>query len=245
MTTIVIVYRDNDLFGRYVPRIKTILQSLGHSVAIKVVARGVEPNKQEISDWLDINHGKVLADRTCRVSLDHLNREARNSFSGNGPRTLSHELDSLIGGLIARKFRALTYCEGHSDISLDQAKSLFQSGARAMAEKFGAPTHVVIDPRYISSHWYRRQSEDLEVLQTLDTWIREIFSDCQVMEGQDPPKQGWVIADRHQQHDATLMVLRLPVETMIDDLASFGLLPLEVELTDDELEKVLKRRLDL
>src|SRR3989344_9622315 len=67
---ILIIYRDNDLFEKYVPEIARILQAKGRRVEIKNFPRGTK--KDEIKEWYDENLERlagteIISDETANV----------------------------------------------------------------------------------------------------------------------------------------------------------------------------------
>jgi len=69
---IALVYRDNELFQRYVPRIAEILESFGRQVETHVIPREMET--RDIQDWTmkniqNFNGRLIVSDRTCAESM--------------------------------------------------------------------------------------------------------------------------------------------------------------------------------
>ena len=67
---ILIIYRDNDLFEKYVPEIARILQAKGRKVEIKNFPRNTEGD--EIKEWYEENLERlagveIISDKTAHV----------------------------------------------------------------------------------------------------------------------------------------------------------------------------------
>ena len=81
---ILIIYRDNDLFEKYVPEIARILQAKGREVEIKNFPRGAE--EDEIEEWYDENLERlavteIISDKTARVPYDLKEKGIRNTVN--------------------------------------------------------------------------------------------------------------------------------------------------------------------
>ena len=90
---ILIIYRDNDLFEKYVPEIARIIQIKGREVEIKNFPRGAE--EDEIKKWYEENMERlagteIISDKTADIpyKLDKLKEEKGIKNIGNLDRDL-------------------------------------------------------------------------------------------------------------------------------------------------------------
>jgi hypothetical protein len=68
MKKVAIIYRDNDLFAKWMGYVKILIETLGYEVMVTVFPKGME--EKEIKQWIINNYKKfrnkiVLKDKTC------------------------------------------------------------------------------------------------------------------------------------------------------------------------------------
>ena len=93
LPSILIIYRDNDLFEKYIPEIERILQAKGREVEIKNFPRGTE--QDEIKEWYEENlerlaGAEIISDGTASVpyALNKFQKEKGIKNIGNLDRDL-------------------------------------------------------------------------------------------------------------------------------------------------------------
>jgi hypothetical protein len=101
MKDIFLVYRNNDLFAKYISKLTEMIKSLGYNVETKSFPRGTE--KKEIERWIlenkEILKGKVyFSDDTCALYSFYSNKEISDLRKG----LKMGDLDSLFQEATAR-----------------------------------------------------------------------------------------------------------------------------------------------
>jgi len=96
---ILIIYRDNDLFEKYVPEIARILQAKGRRVEIKNFPRGTK--KDEIKEWYDENLERlagteIISDETANVPYKLYELQEEKGIKDAG------SLDGIMGGVTVK-----------------------------------------------------------------------------------------------------------------------------------------------
>lgn len=101
MPPILIIYRDNDLFEKYVPGIERMLVAQGRRVEVKNFLRGTEQN--EIKEWYEENLERldgmeIISDRTAKMPW-----KMEDKFNTFNIKSIG-ELDSVLSGAMSRIF---------------------------------------------------------------------------------------------------------------------------------------------
>lgn len=250
---ILIVYRTNDLFETYVPRILAFLKEKGVEVVEKVYAR--EEDKQslrtDLASWLESNatqFSHALSDVTCshggalyKLLYDSTIKELKNE------RDCGITLDSLCNDSVVKVFFTEEPEYGNDYAGLEQARAIFQKAARAVAEKIGSPEWVSIRTHALGDHQPFRNNSELAV-RSLTDWIKELFPTCQVVVNDSSTgKRTWTIRDRHARENAWVsgdsLGFNLPVSTMVDDLGELNLLSGVAEEVWSTMTEILDRAL--
>lgn len=252
MTTIGIVYRTNDLFTAYVPTIVALLKKEGCAVVEKVFLQGQEVGEDELESWYAENPtATIICDSTCFLTKARprmLSERIHYPKSYFGPASFDDRpisLDGLVSDAILNAYVGYGWENRDREDSLEKTRALFQKMAKAISEKIGAPSVVVITKENITDHLPLSEcSDEGKASDAVSQWIREIFSDCEVrvVDGWYEPnrtKATWHLIDRHcfndrdgkweavylpaQEADQTFLQLQLPIETALTSLPKTGL----------------------
>ena len=156
---ILIIYRDNDLFEKYVPEIARILQAKGRKVEIKNFPRNTEGD--EIKEWYDENLERlagmeIISDGTASVPY------ALNKFQKEKGIKDIADLDGLMNKTtkitIFGPYKTDSYGIGQpeairSEDQSDQLKKFFAVMVKRILEnKENMPSKIYIFTDYILSH---------------------------------------------------------------------------------------------
>ncbi len=247
-----IVYRDNDLFEQFVPTIVEVLETRGYSVMTTVFAKDGSFRKllETLESWKasEVRGHKIVSDKTCGMVL------------GNECGIKSDlDLDSIVSRVVYSSFLGVQQGEVHDCLytsDMSEVKSMFQKVIRSLGEKIGPPSVVNIKPDFLCDHrpffTEPRSISIQEAVTHVQSWVREIYPDCQ-FDRAETDQATWVVLDRHTQIGAQyeadsgrghqLLYFNLPVENMILDLARIGFLPLEsiTSRTSELLQEVLPK----
>lgn len=256
-----IVYRNNDLFEMLVPKVIEILEGKGYEIRLVVVPKGTDDweTKQIARRWYNqerLATGykpiEVISDNTCASSVG-------NEVGGQ----LDHVASLGVVAAFLGVNRVTDYLHERRS-SLEETKKIFQESIRAVGERVGNPVVVRIKTDNLTDHepfvtyernpWREVRMPADEAVGHLQSWVREIFPNCKFDCEKDSTQATWYIVDRHARQSGgyveakyladsgeghSLLQFRLPVESMVFDLANLGLLASVDKLTEQMVEALV------
>lgn len=232
MAKIAIVYRENDLFNVYVPKIISFLKEKGYEVEEMRFSR--ETSEEEIEKAIPRNFkkdfDKVLADGTCYPA-------------DGGFGILEAIISNAVSDSVLDAFGGNGHLETEVSKSLELTRNVFQKAIQSVSHMIGIPEKVFVSEKKLTDHapfrtWENGKPVPMNsdtAVQYVISWVQDIFPDCLVQVGN--PRLGdetyWAILDRHERcepvYDGCVLVANLPAETFISDLGRLNLLPSEEE----------------
>ena len=260
--SILIIYRDNALFEKYVPEIARILQAKGREVEIKNFPRGTE--KDEIKEWYDENLGRL-------AGMEMISDMTANPFLRGFKKLVNISLDNLIYQAITQiVFGEGEGCEIMND-SLDQSSQLKEFFTtiikNILKNQENVPNKIYIFSDHILSHhqdyWDAADENKEELKKAYSEKIKELLIESGIdaekiiikleklsqKEFQEEVDQlgNWVIADRHSPISMTGMInaknLQLPTGSFYSSAREAGLIDIPEEEFSQNLEKVIDEKL--
>lgn len=224
MKKIVMAYRENDLFNKYIPKLIEIFD-----VVVKIFPR--ETTKEEIASWRNQNIDDsvtYISDHTCGITrgrgvLDVLFR-------------VTTEM-AILGGVQRR------------DSNLENSGIAFRAIIKMVAEK-NIPKKIAISvSSYLCSHQpFDSFSSPGDVAKEIARWlvdagIPENKIQFGYLKQEDDLKENWVIYDRHDfvpdrnNSPKKALSMCIPIETLYEQCLEAGLIEAS---TDEFLQQLIE-----
>ena len=254
MKTAIIVYRDNDLFCRYLPAIENTLQKSGAKIIKRVFPKGM-PREQIIKkieqEGLGTPHCDVLlSDGTCS-----LERKFSDTFSFNVriEAKVEVDLDELFNNL-----SKLAICPDLFDLDMLSFKQYGKSGERdflALRKFFQGifsslreekyPQRIYVVGNKLPAHYpFEGLSEDQAARELKKALKSSVSCPVEIREESEieDEKGVWVIRDRHwfpnehtsARHYHLARVVNMPPESFFHSLEK------DLDILSFDTEKVLR-----
>jgi hypothetical protein len=265
MTKLVIAYRDNKLFAKYVPQIALLLQDEGCEV--QTIVFPAETQSKDIRAALRssvvLTTDLILPDWTCSILLpfcvwDKPERSLRGDENSNDFMTLDAYLCWTTKEVVRGK-KLEEWGIGSEDATKGVLKQIV---ADALQHGAPNPQKIVIAQADLFDHLHLNYDRTKRTSDPLSTdsvvgWFQELFPNATIQlvsEASAPEPNSWLVADRHHVQENTLrhwrsrnpsmgLVFRLPLETAAQDLANLGLLSLDEAQFDTILRKYLQEHI--
>ncbi len=175
---IMMVYRDNDAYSKYMPQLVKKLKDEGYEVELKIFPR--ETEEKDISAWANENKAQfvgkeVTSDGTLLRALKSTNKSTNGGYVYYPLETFKEEfncdwqgldqyLDSAVRTILERKLESEVFGSKyeHKDIGTDKdnngqedpkiASDIFQNLIRYVVKKTGLPEKVLVAPHCLTDH---------------------------------------------------------------------------------------------
>ncbi len=266
---ILLIYRDNDLFQKYMTEVSQKLLSLGRKVETHVFPVGTA--QEEIKGWLQKHREKLqdkllLSDATVPSGLDNsdalLKNFTRKDSYGQFLNTLFERAtaETLLHALGQDVKRALYYTPEREDSDFVRMGTVILFRAILATPKY-RPTHVKIDDWKIRDHFpLRGFPSDHEAIEEVRRWLREAGIADDVLNRRQEERADnmvyWKIFDRHclttnenpvifkDESDGSRSIditLRLPLSNLFGDALRGGLFVLNEDQETILHNKIMER----
>lgn len=205
MSPILIIYRDNDLFEKYVPEIERMFTAQGRRIEVKNFPRGTDKN--EIEEWYKENLEKltgteIISDQTAGVP--YISSEFYKSTQEKGIKRIA-DLDRLMNPIIERTVLGEEGIEAMSDTAEDQSsrwskffaiimKRILENQERIPDKIYILSDHIVdhVDLAAYTDMTYEERRKDPDVfkrkLKELETTLPEELKKVLIESGVDAEK---------------------------------------------------------
>ncbi|MBU4347418.1 hypothetical protein L6307_06960 [Candidatus Parcubacteria bacterium] len=247
------IYRDNDLFQKYISKITSSLEGIGCEVNIQSFPRGT--GQVDIEKWREEHqkdlYGKiVVSDRTCSSSFF----SKMNDFRGGG--YLDEAFDSTVNKILFG---------GKFDKNPEDAQKNFVFLIQNIFEKEeNTPEKVLVITKSITNHSPFNEMEDSlegckEAGEIIKKWLIkggmpdgniEISDDCdenfvESFKSDLDNEKNWLLIDRHENPNMLrekfkAKVLELPLFNFLEDANQYGLINVKEEVLERELNKAFE-----
>lgn len=267
MPTIFMIYRDNDLFKEWVPKIAETLKGLGRRVEIQSFPAGT--SEAEIDKWIEENkdeiyNSDIVTDGTVESEFystmrgekieENLKQLKQPEHLGSLDKLLDRATQRIVLGKEESEIKFWSGLRDYRDREVVDLESFKEAYSRIVKQilknKENMPIKVYILQEKIKDHVPFREDEIVgdkrataEILQKwlVEGGIPEEIIECTEHKAEDK-KGNWIIKDRHNREWSTYygIELRLPLESFYYDTTTKGLIKIEAEELENELREMLE-----
>lgn len=251
-----VVYRDNDLFQEYVPKIENYIKSIGGEINFSSFPKGTDKNI--IKDWYNDNKETLsdrflLTDNTCYPDYN-----LKLKQQGNLDSILDNAFfDSLKDEIGPEFFEGKNSNE--SDLkTVESFDKVFPKIFKLLLEKSeNQPKEINIIQASIGDHFYGSRDAGIDsqsesgrqvIAEKFKKYIEEagftnknISISDNVVSGMDK-EDAWVLIDRHNKNVDSIekaKVLVLPFSNFIKSISEQGLLKIPKDKVEENLYPAL------
>lgn len=255
---IALIYRDNDLFKEWIPKIAEMLKFLDRQVEIQSFPQGTD--EEEIKAWIESNMGELkskelVTDYTCQRNIPE-----RRKYLGGGISTDEklleprENLDKLLDGvsqkIILGKTESKIKCWDASPFEkggMESAKEVYPEIVKQILKnKDNMPKKVFIVREKLRSHApFGEVGSGQEAAETLKGWLTEGGIPEKIIETDeiDDIEGGWIIVDRHYRFSVDRGIrLELPLADFYKNAKEAGLITVKPEELEKGMKELLKEK---